>query len=551
LREALGDSRSVAKRQLPAAVARLQAEIDQARAQATARPAAGSAALPPGRPLSIRQMAVAHYADQMRFDDEARNTDHRYSIGHIDEAYVAALRRVVSGAASNKEVEGTVGVILAKFRERGSIKAEAGSPKWREIARALAGVELEALARTAERDEGDFTGAPSHPLLTEPEPIAASDPAKDRIMSDDSVKPLSELLPAFLGERGASPSMQREHHVSVRMFEEHLGEPRPVYTITRKDVNAYKRALMEAPARYTKRFPGKTLPEAIEANKTLAKPFEKLNAVTVNNKLLSRLHALLNWCMKNDIIPDNPASGVKVDAKRDKGRPPRVDFTPSELALIFGPPFFAPGKPFDETHWAMLISLFAGTRPSELAQVALDSVRHERGVLVFAIEGETKNIGSQRLIPVHRALIDLGLEQRVAELRKGGVTHLFPIWYGQGQDARRRAEAKAEATGMPPALNQYYPKFLPKRVNVTYLPSVGVKAPGKDFYSFRHTFKTGLARAGVTKDVRDYLTGHNDQSAGAVYVHGISIETMKVAVDRLYFDGLDLSAFMTETKAAA
>jgi integrase len=308
---------------------------------------------------------------------------------------------------------------------------------------------------------------------------------------------------------------------------------------------------MEAPTSYAKRFPGKTLPEAIEINKARAKPFETLNAVTINNKLLSRLHALLNWCAKNDIIPDNPASGVKVDGKRETSTPPRVPFTPGELARIFAPPFFAPGKPFDETHWAMLISLFAGTRPSELAQVALDSVRHERGVLVFVIEEETKNRGSRRLIPVHRSLIQLGLEQRVTELRKCGGMHLFPRWYRQGQQARERAEAKAKETGLPPALNQYYPKFLPKRVNVTYLPKVGVKAPGKDFYSFRHTFKTGLARAGVGKDVRDYLAGHNDRSAGSVYVHDISIEAMKAAIDRLYFDGLDLSAFVAEKKVAA
>ena len=43
--------------------------------------------------------------------------------------------------------------------------------------------------------------------------------------------------------------------------------------------------------------------------------------------------------------------------------------------------------------------------------------------------------------------------------------------------------------------------------------------------------------------IRDsYICGHSDQSAGAVYVHGVSIEAMKAAVESLHFDGLDLDA---------
>ena len=48
--------------------------------------------------------------------------------------------------------------------------------------------------------------------------------------------------------------------------------------------------------------------------------------------------------------------------------------------------------------WALLISLFAGTRAAELAQIKLDGIRQERGVLVFTIEERTKNRKSRRLI---------------------------------------------------------------------------------------------------------------------------------------------------------
>jgi integrase len=71
-------------------------------------------------------------------------------------------------------------------------------------------------------------------------------------------------------------------------------------------------------------------------------------------------------------------------------------------------------------------------------------------------------------------------------------------------------------------------------------PKLGIHDPRKNFYSFRHTFKTGLARAGVDKPTRDYLCGHNDASAGAIYVHDISIEAMKQAIEKLQFDGFAL-----------
>ena len=50
-------------------------------------------------------------------------------------------------------------------------------------------------------------------------------------------------------------------------------------------------------------------------------------------------------------------------------------------------------------------------RANELAQLKLNSLRHERGILVFAIEEETKTSGSQRIIPLHSVLIKRGLEQ--------------------------------------------------------------------------------------------------------------------------------------------
>jgi integrase len=530
-------SKAEAVRKLPGAVATMQATLDAARAQGK-REATRAAPPRKGKPLSTRQMAVAHYDGQMRFDDELRNSDDRYARGFIDERYVEALKRVISGSAANDEIEGTVGSIIAKFQDGGNTKVQTGTPEWRDLARALAGVELESLARQFERDEGDLTGKPSHPMLVEA-PRGAPSPADTlsaRILSPESTKPLSELLPMLLGERGATPSGDYGREVTVRVLEEHMGEARPVYQITRQDIHSFKRALATAPANYSKRFPNKTLPDAIKANAALKKPFPALSARTINDKYLSGLHAIFNWCVRSDILPDNPAAGIKTEVIKERGKAPRVPFAPSDLTKIFAAPLFDAGKPFGETQWATLVSLFSGMRASELAQIKLDSVRTERGTLVFAIEEETKNAGSQRIVPVHSKLIALGLGKHVENLRLKGGTHLFPDWYQKGMSAKARAtRGDGKAT-----LNHYFPRFIPKKFNNWHLPKVGIDDGRKTWHSFRHTFKTGLALAGVAKSIQDELCGHADYSAGAGYVHGMSIEARKEAIERLRFDGFGL-----------
>ena len=474
----------------------------------------------------------------MQFDDELRNTDHRYGYGFVDDSYVTALRGVISGAFDNQGFLETVGGIADRYQRNGNLSAQFGTPEWRAAVRALAVAELELLARGAERDEGDFTGQPTDPLLTaKPEPIVATDTLAARIISDSSTKTLSEIVPDFVKERGASPQTNYECKGTARMFEEYLGEAKAVYTITRHDVRGFKNALSDLPLNYTKRFPGLTLMEAIKENRARATPFPTLNARTINEKYLSKLLSMFNWCVRNDVIPDNPADRIKVDTVKDKGKPPRVNFSPSDLGKIFSRELFDTSKNFDEQQWAMLAALFTGARTSELAQIKLDSIRHERGSLVVAIEEDTKNIGSQRLIPIHSALITLGFETHVATLRHSGATHLFPVWYRKGMEAKKRAEDAGVVT-----LNHHFPRFIARAFNVTIKKKVGIHDSRKTFHSFRHTFKTGLARAGVPRSMQDDLCGHTDNSAGAKYVHGESVEAMKEAIEKLRFDGFALEA---------
>jgi integrase len=526
------NTKAEAIRRLAAVVAPLQAEIEAARLAVDGDPAN---ARPPrvGRPLSVRQAALAYYAAELGRDAAERDAGEQPALDPAmwRPAHEAILRKIASGRFSDDEASATIGWAIEEFRAKGHTDAAIGTPAWRELAKTLAGVHLETFKRIDEREGGDFTGKPSHPLLNKLEP-APGDPLIARMLSPDSAKTLSEILPTYLAERSATARTDYDSSVTVRMFEEFLGEPRAIYQISRADIRGFKNALAETPSNYKSRFDGSILPDAIKKNKELKTPYPPLKTKTINDKYLSKLHSLLNWCLTNDLIPDNPASKIKVDSVKSI-EAPRVHFAPSDLAKIFDPHRFTPQNELNEPEWAMLISLYAGTRASELAQIKLDSVRHNRDVLVFTIEEETKTIGSKRIVPVHSKLIEYGLDRRINELRAKHETHLFPEWYRKGQTSRQTAVDSGE----PLMQNKHFSRFIPKRFNDSYLPKVGIIDRRKSFHSFRHTFLTGLAEAGVDEETRKALGGHTDNSASAGYVHGFSVERLKDGIEKLRFDG--------------
>lgn len=85
--------------------------------------------------MTLHAMARQHHQDAMQFDDEARNADHRYSMGFVDEECVASLRRTISGEATNTEIETTIGRIVGKFIAGGHVKAQPRTTQWRSLAR--------------------------------------------------------------------------------------------------------------------------------------------------------------------------------------------------------------------------------------------------------------------------------------------------------------------------------------------------------------------------------------------------------------------------------
>ncbi|TIV61848.1 hypothetical protein [Mesorhizobium sp.] len=98
------------------------------------------------------------------------------------------------------------------LKTRGNTAAVKGSPEWRQLAQALCVATYEAMARQVERDEGDFTGEPAHPLLAKAEPVVLRDPVSLKGLLDDYLKVLErggQGEPSSNGFRSFAPSPAR------------------------------------------------------------------------------------------------------------------------------------------------------------------------------------------------------------------------------------------------------------------------------------------------------------------------------------------------------
>jgi len=496
--EPLGGDKKVAERRAHGVVAGFLAQIEDARERLAA-----------GRP-TLSTAAKNHFHVELELDDKARHADGAATVASLN-AWSAPrratlLRLVASGEIVGEEAEALVGYAADALAVRG-LAPDVPRP---ELLRTLASIQLDVLAVVDARDKGAVTmPEPKSPLLTQPDPEPVAAPA-DR----GSGATLSDVLAAFHRERtaGARTLAERtmeEHKTAVRMFDEFMGASLPARSITRKDVLAYKQALLRTPTRFTLRFRGLTLPQAIKANEKRREPYETLDPATINVKWLSHLSSIFKWAMNNGYTDDNPANGVRVDEGNGYQEPSRVPFTQDDLTRIFsGEPFKLPRKDWGTRQWALLVALYTGARSSsEIARVRLADIYQEQDVDVIDLALATKNVRSKRLVPIHQHLINLGFLDHVERLRRRNETRLFPDWEPEDR------------------INRWFLR--------SYKAEVGIEDGRKVFHSFRHTLKTALARYGVNRDVSDLITGHKDQSVAAVYIGDASVTMVKAMADGL------------------
>lgn len=99
-------------------------------------------------------------------------------------------------------------------------------------------------------------------------------------------------------------------------------------------------------------------------------------------------------------------------------------------------------RSYEELLKNLILSFLTGVRPGEIGQVEHDDIKEDGGIYYLHLRGfdpskgraatkdmkRFKTASAHRIIPLHPLIIDLGLLERIEELRKIGCPVLFPEW---------------------------------------------------------------------------------------------------------------------------
>ena len=221
------------------------------------------------------------------------------------------------------------------------------------------------------------------------------------------------------------------------------------------------------------------------------------------NRFVGSLSTFFDVAVARGWALQNPAKGLR-KSRRTKSHERRAAFTNGDLHKLFTPELRAEAvRGFPERWWVPCLMLLNGTRTNEVCQLHLRDIVDIGDIACLRILPEdatqsTKTEESDRVVPLHPQLIELGFLDYIAD---------------------RRA-----ATGNDPNA-QVFPNltfrnrfgYKTKLVNFFagakgHLQRIGIREDmRKTLYSLRHTSITAMERAGVRDLARTQLTGHARQ----------------------------------------
>jgi len=483
LRTPLGPDYREALKKLPGAVALLQHDIALAERRAVE---AGQKNVTIGRyPLAPDQIALRNYQARLAFDDAARN-DPRYASVGIDDVLVAKLRDGMAGRLDDAGLAQAVGDRIERFRHLGNTTAEPGTDEWRTLARAMCISEYEALSRVAERDEGDFTGQPSNPIIRDAVPIADEKPPVS----------LKRLLTDYVASRKV---IGKGKGIEKRWT--------PVF------VDLVKFIGHDDARRLTKQNLMDWRDESVRT----------LSAKTVGHVYLASVRTVLKWAVENDKLETNVAEKVRQTVPK-KQRSREKGFTDDEAVVILrAARDHAPAitdnvatmelpQTTAAKRWSPILCAFTGARITEITQLRKQDFRREGETHVMRIRPDagTVKAGDYRDVPLHPQLIEMGFMDFVDASPDG------PLFY---QDRRDTNPARAART-------------VAGRIS-EWLNGLGVIPEGvAPSHGWRHRFKTVGQEQGISDRTLDAIQGHASKTAGDNY-GDVTIKARKMAINRL------------------
>ncbi|KEO87797.1 hypothetical protein EH31_06475 [Erythrobacter longus] len=356
---------------------------------------------------------------------------------------------------------------------------------------------------------------------------------------------LSEVYERFLSDpaRSISDRSMLAHHTTRRVVEDVLGASTPITSIEREDCRDLLDTLRWMPRNLAKKFSGINVRDAANSARNNSE-IRTINTTNVN-AYMSRFATMLNWAVVEDYLGKNPARGLRIAGSvhpKDRRQP----FAAWQLHNIFHAPIYVGCK--DEQHgyavsgntiasgaryWVPLIALFSGMRLNEICQLDVSDIRSLDDVQCLVISEQSisgttdkslKTKSSERIVPMHPSLAELGLIKFVQSKKAAGSLKLF-----DDLPLGRRGFRSV-------SFSRWFSRFL---------VSAGAAADRTCFHSFRHGFRDSARNAGIDRDVTlrlgGWVTGGSGSESAGNYGAGYRPKILYDAIGQIEFPDLDLS----------
>ncbi len=312
---------------------------------------------------------------------------------------------------------------------------------------------------------------------------------------------LSTLIEKFIEDRKAawSPKTLLQNSSALRQFLSIVGD-KPIADINRKDCRAYRDLLRKLPPNATKRFRNMSLERVVALGEP---PMSPKNV----NRVLGAITAFFNWAVREEFIEHNPtrALGVPITRRADTQRDV---FSQRDLRIFFEKsPLYRGCESPERRHlvgelvirdakfWLPLVALYSGMRLEEVAQLRIEDIRRIDKIWLFDVNAKNgnklKTEASQRYVPIHSVLCEIGFLEHIARVRNIGGERLWP-------DLEKGSDGYFSST-----FSKWFSRYKRK---------IGITNSRVTFLSFRHTVINHLKQSGVSESEIKELVGHKDSS---------------------------------------
>ncbi|NVD46153.1 site-specific integrase, partial [Qipengyuania atrilutea] len=359
---------------------------------------------------------------------------------------------------------------------------------------------------------------PSAPVLTFGE-------VYDRFMSDPT--------------QDWSPRTRLAYQTTQRLAVSIIGADLPINQLSRAVCRDFLETLRYLPKQVSRAFPDLSPKEA--ASKAKSEGLTNLMSAANINIYLNKLCVVLNWAVREEFLVRNHLKGLRV-ADPVNQRDKRLPFESWQLESIFSAPLYsgclndAEGyarcgdrRPRGTRFWVPLLGLWQGLRLNEACQLDITDVRNLDGVsclvvtadsLVGSTDKRLKTSSSERIVPLHPFLHDLGFLDFVRRKADAGETKLFDD-INPGADGIRSTS---------------FSKWF-----ILFLGHAKAVKPKTSFHSFRHCFRDALRDARVDREVAMVLGGWGSGSKSGFdvsdyYGRGYEPSFLREEIAKINFD---------------